>query len=201
MLGKPFSEVLSKGSRKKWGKILKEIRKAKVPTKSDVYLDFLVDSQLVISRCCNLFLPKNSQQIHVNGGSHSLYSSIEKMHANKKEGGSTFDKELDLYVTRLYNHIQNNARLKNPDKTILHKDLGIKPVKLRHAFSQKYGLTVNKFILKERLKLARTELLKSKKGIKHVALECGFKNVSHFYFAFKAEFHMTPSELRKLGKP
>src|SRR5690606_16204026 len=201
MVGKSFMEFLSKGSQKKWHKILKEIQAGKKPSKSDVYLDFLLDSNLVISTCGTLYMPKDSKLIQVNGVCHSLYSSIENLNINEKEVGSLLNKEFDLYVTMLYNHIKNNPKLDFTEKMILAKDIGIKLFKLRNAFKQKYVFTVQNFLLKQRLKYARTKLLKSKKTIYNVALESGFKNVSHFYVTFKAEFNMTPRQLRKMGEP
>ena len=62
---------------------------------------------------------------------------------------------------------------------------------LSHEFSRDTGISVYRFILLKRLQAAR-QLLLSGKTPGEVYTECGFKDYSNFYRAFKAEYGTSP---------
>lgn len=201
LVGNPFSVFLSIGSQKKWSKVLKRFKGGKKAKKVHLYLDFLMASELTISRCCNLYFPRDSGIIQVIGVCHSLYSSLDKLSYKKGKGNERLNHDLDLKVSQLYTLIRNDPTQELPYQTVLAKQIGTNVHKLKTGFKQKYGIPINQFMIKERLKWARTELLKSEKPIKFVAADAGFKNLSHFFSSFKAEFHITPRQMRMMGRP
>lgn len=62
-----------------------------------------------------------------------------------------------------------------------------------------FNTTPHKWILKKRLQLAYSQLVKSPKRINDVYLEAGFEDVAHFSKAFKKEYGVNPSEIKRLG--
>ena len=63
-------------------------------------------------------------------------------------------------------------------------------------FRKVFHTTPHKWLLKNRLNLAKELLLTSEKGASDIYLELGFKDLAHFSRAFKKEFGLSPSELR-----
>ena len=64
-------------------------------------------------------------------------------------------------------------------------------------FKSKMGTTPYKFIIKERLGIARRLLGRTKKTVAAIAEETGFYDVSHLVRAFVAEYGITPTEFRE----
>lgn len=62
-----------------------------------------------------------------------------------------------------------------------------------------FNTTAHQWILKKRLQLAYSQLVKSPKRINDVYLEAGFEDVAHFSKAFKKEYGVNPSEIKRLG--
>lgn len=59
-------------------------------------------------------------------------------------------------------------------------------------FKEAMGETPSQYILKERIKLAQSELKRHNSSITNVCFSCGFENLSHFVKAFKKEVGMPP---------
>ena len=64
-------------------------------------------------------------------------------------------------------------------------------------FKKHTGLTVMEYILKTRIILAKTELIKTNLSITEISERLGFSSVSYFCRAFKAESGLTPLQYRK----
>ncbi|MFA6928996.1 MAG: AraC family transcriptional regulator [Lentisphaeria bacterium] len=64
---------------------------------------------------------------------------------------------------------------------------------LNRIFFRKYGISINKFIIRERMREAAEQLLNSNKPIKTIALNCGFQNFSYFTRQFYTSYGMPPS--------
>lgn len=101
---------------------------------------------------------------------------------------------IDLIERYLNNNLFSQSLLKD-----LGKLCGISERHINRIFFQKHGISIKKFVIRERLKAASHELLNSPKAIKTVALECGFNNFSYFTRHFRAHYNLTPSEYRNRG--
>lgn len=65
----------------------------------------------------------------------------------------------------------------------------------KRDFHQLYSITPQRWLTKKRLELAHYQLTAKNRKPVEVYLETGFENLSHFSFAFKKHFGLTPTEL------
>lgn len=65
----------------------------------------------------------------------------------------------------------------------------------KRDFSKIYNITPQRWLTKKRLELAHYQLTEKKRKPSEVYLETGFENLSHFSYAFKKQFGITPTEL------
>lgn len=122
-----------------------------------------------------------------------LYQSFPGFFSNDQ----AFPRNTDL-IDMIERYLNNNLFSQSLLKDI-GKLCGMSPRHINRIFFQKYGFSIKKFVVRERLKGASHELLNSKKAIKTVALECGFNNFSYFTRHFRAHYNLTPSEYRNRG--
>lgn len=122
-----------------------------------------------------------------------LHPSFPEFFANNQN----FPHNTDL-IDLIERYLNNNLFSQNLLKE-LGKLCGISERHINRIFFQKYGISIKKFVIRERLKAASHELLNSQKAIKTVALECGFNNFSYFTRHFRAHYNLTPSEYRNRG--
>jgi len=113
------------------------------------------------------------------------------------DNGQIFPRNTDL-IDMIERYLNNNLCSQNLLKE-LGKLCGISERHINRIFFQKYGISIKKFVVRERLKAASHELLNSQKAIKTVALECGFNNFSYFTRHFRAHYNLSPSEYRNRG--
>ena len=73
--------------------------------------------------------------------------------------------------------------------------------RFKRDFRKIYNLTPQRWLTQKRLDLAYYQLAENKKKPVDVYLETGFENLSHFSFAFKKQFGMTPTELVRQSAP
>lgn len=65
----------------------------------------------------------------------------------------------------------------------------------KRDFHKIYNTTPQRWLTQKRLKLAHYELVEKNRKPVEVYLETGFENLSHFSYAFKKQFGLTPTEL------
>jgi AraC family transcriptional regulator len=78
-------------------------------------------------------------------------------------------------------------------------DCGLSVFHLCKVFRKETGFTVHEYRLELRLRRALDEVLSSR-DLLQTALELGFNSHSHFTYAFRKAFGLTPSELRRRGR-
>lgn len=69
---------------------------------------------------------------------------------------------------------------------------------IAHIFKENIGLSIHQYIMKKRLSVCRDAIL-SHTSITEAYIQCGFKDYSSFYRAFKKEFGMSPKEFAELN--
>lgn len=80
----------------------------------------------------------------------------------------------------------------------LAKKFFVSKYHIAHIFKDNIGLSVHQFIMKKRLAMCRDAIL-SNTSISEAYTQCGFKDYSSFYRAFKKEYGMSPKEFAELN--
>lgn len=110
-------------------------------------------------------------------------------------GEPTFEKE-DSFIQRVYKILGENLGDEEFGILELSRSLGMSRSQLYRKFSALTEISVHQFIRKLRLQNARELLLTGNKNVTEVAMETGFKNLSHFSKVFYEEFGIAPSRVR-----
>jgi AraC-like DNA-binding protein len=84
-----------------------------------------------------------------------------------------------------------------PSITELSKMASMSPSKFKQLFKDIYGRPVYQHFQHNRMLKARNMLLSNNFSIKEVGLSLGYANLSNFSTAFRKEFSILPSQLRK----
>ncbi len=116
-------------------------------------------------------------------------------------------KAFDKKQVQRYKHIYQyavNASKKNRSLTELAKELGISMRHLSMDIKVKFGLSYQELLFCGKCMGAARLLLGTDKWVRDIANECGFSDVKYLVKHFKANYHCTPSDFRKMykdGKP
>jgi AraC-like DNA-binding protein len=91
----------------------------------------------------------------------------------------------------------------NPDFGIdqLSKEVGFSPRQLQRIFKNQGSPGFRAEIKERRLRHARQELAAGDKSLEQIAVECGYRQSSHFSRVFSKELGLTPSEYRQKKLP
>lgn len=113
-------------------------------------------------------------------------------------GASSLDRPLPAIVLRAHLMVTQNIADESYGPDQLARDLGFSRRSLYNAFGR-VGLTPARFIRKQRLERARTEILRDPSAsITEIALRNGFSDGASFCHAFKASYDISPRNLRNL---
>jgi len=83
----------------------------------------------------------------------------------------------------------------------LADDAGLSPYHFLRTFRQLTGVTPHQYVRRARLRQAAARLIENRSAVLDVALDCGFGDLSNFNRAFRAEFGMSPRQLRRASLP
>jgi AraC-like DNA-binding protein len=79
----------------------------------------------------------------------------------------------------------------------LSRKAGINSMKLKAGFKQLFNATVFGYLHSIRMREAQRLLLDENMNVNEVADRIGYKYPHHFSVAFKKQFNITPSQMRK----
>jgi AraC-like DNA-binding protein len=82
----------------------------------------------------------------------------------------------------------------------LAQQAGLSPFHFLRVFRATTGLTPHQHLLRTRLRSAAACLIGTKKPVTEVALATGFADLSNFMRSFRAEYHLSPVQYRRLLK-
>jgi AraC-like DNA-binding protein len=102
-------------------------------------------------------------------------------------------------VTRIVRMIERHPRAKL-NLAHLAAEARLSPYHFLRTFQAIVGLTPHQYILRSRLREAAGRLISEPEKILDVALDCGFRDVSNFNHAFRAEFEVSPRSFRQRGE-
>lgn len=103
------------------------------------------------------------------------------------------------YLESIYNaknYIDNNL-LQHYTIYQIARKVGINELKLKKGFKEIFGVGVYGYRKQEKLKIAKAELEQTRKSIKEISRNAGYKNANNFSIAFKKMFDESPNALRK----
>jgi AraC-like DNA-binding protein len=122
-------------------------------------------------------------------------SSIPAVSDEYKEGDYQYSQldiieKMTIFVARHY-----KRPLKNKD---IGKAVGLSPDYANTLFRKSFGMTLNQYVIQQRILYAQRRLSVSDESITEIAYEAGFNSLSRFNAAFKEKCHCTPSQYRKI---
>ncbi len=103
------------------------------------------------------------------------------------------DKELILKAKEILDKNIENPPLIN----VLSKQIGINEQKLQNGFKQLFNTTIFGYVRKQRMIIAKKLIEKDGFSVSEAGYQVGYSNISHFTRAFKNEFGILPSRLKK----
>lgn len=75
--------------------------------------------------------------------------------------------------------------------------IALSPSHFSRIFKKETGLTPQEYLIRVRLDRAKSFLMRSRKSVTEIALQCGFSSSAHFSSSFAKRFGKTPSEFKK----
>lgn len=83
-----------------------------------------------------------------------------------------------------------------PTIEVIAAEVGLNPKKLQKGFRDIIGSSVNSYIQKRRLEMAKTLMLNTELSLSEISATIGYRNKSYLSKVFKIEYGMSPSEFR-----
>lgn len=125
--------------------------------------------------------------------------------ANQKENHSESD-EVGTHFTpaeiaeKCTNYILDHIGDSDLSVTDVANHVFLNPIYLNRVFKKERGVSINQWIIKERMELASTLLLTTDKTAIDIAYQIGYNNYPYFSTVFKKYFGTTPSQYVKEKK-
>ena len=89
------------------------------------------------------------------------------------------------------------SKMPECSNTEIAEKLGYHPYYLSSYLKKTEGISLHRYVLKQRLKLAYVTILSTATPIDEIAVNYGFSSGAHFSVAFKKEFGINPGALRR----
>ena len=97
-----------------------------------------------------------------------------------------------LKKIRLAKEIMINNYIDPPTLIALSNEINLSLRKLKQGFKETYGTTVFKYLFEHKMELALKLLKDGENNVNEVSFKLGYSNASHFIYAFKNRFGITP---------
>lgn len=117
-----------------------------------------------------------------------------------KTSNQTVLRKFEVKLIREASTIINNDILDFTSVNQLAVTVGLNTNKLQAGFKSLYDTTVNSYVQKRRLDLAKNLLIDSEKTISEIVYMVGLSSKSYFSKIFKDKYQLSPSTIRKNGR-
>lgn len=138
-----------------------------------------------------LFLEGKAYQILSN--QLIQYDDDEKLELDRNLLRKSEVKSILSAVTMIENNLDTLGSVRS-----IAQHVGINSNKIQDGFKSMYGMTVNAYIQKNRLEMAKNLLLKTDFPIQEIMLKVGWNSKSYFSKIFKDTYHSSPTDFRTL---
>ncbi len=101
-------------------------------------------------------------------------------------------KQIDRAIQYIYDHIDKEINCAE-----IARHVFLNPDYLSRVFKKETGLSLKKFIILEKMKLAKSLLRSTALPISTISLRVGYSNFSHFSQSYKKAMGLTPEEERR----
>lgn len=105
-------------------------------------------------------------------------------------------KDYDTECIRLAHGVLATDLVRHITIEDLALEVGLNRNKLQFGFKKLYGISIDEYRLKMRMRCASKLLKQSDKSVKEIARLSGYKNISSFSVAFKRVFNVPPTQYR-----
>ena len=155
------------------------------------YLHHLVSNDKI---CYSLSVFKT---IHYNEKLKNDLKDPKKGTVYPSENRSLHLRDQRELVRELHKYVMERLDRKLQKITVISREVGGSVSKIKAIFKRTYGDTLYNYHLRKRLEKSFMLLKETSLPVNEIAEECGFKNDSHFSRAFKKEYGVPPSVVRK----
>lgn len=114
------------------------------------------------------------------------------------EQGKKMNQKSSLEIEKVLDYIKKNIK-ENLSIEDLAENIPISVSRFKALFMTKVGIPPREYIVREKLKCCKKELLGSRKSITELAYEYGFSSSQYFSTVFKRYCMVSPSDYRKGG--
>lgn len=116
-----------------------------------------------------------------------------------EEGNSSLIDKVKTVIIEMIHHRQELPRINYSEyiSEHVHKDYSY----LSKLFSSVEGITIEKFIIKQKIEKVKELLSYGEKAFKEIAFDLGYSSVQHLSNQFKKETGMTPSQFKQMSRP
>lgn len=123
---------------------------------------------------------------------HAILNSTFQTHLLKKKKYRTFHPSVNICLEKIRSNVHIPLNIDDLSHTV-----GISKSHLCKLFKEDCGMTINDYIRKLRIELAKEFLKNSPYSISKIQESVGYKSRTHFYYTFKRLTGMSPMEFRK----
>lgn len=135
-----------------------------------------------------------AQEYELLGNLYHMFSLLIETHSHRPTS------KPEQYLSTAVEYIQQNYLYSDLKVRDVADFVGIDRTYLYRLFFDTFQMSVQDFILEQRLKKAASLLQHSSHSIGLVAFHCGFENQSYFSTVFKKHYGRSPAEYRKEQK-
>jgi AraC-like DNA-binding protein len=216
IIKKPFESFLTEDSRTKWQKTWnvlkqKDFKDISLELTFEAKQKLLVPSQCYITRFSDketglkntlitVIHYYNTQDKLENDLKESIVEFIDRQKTivNKSKKQRLRLDQKDIRRIRAgHDIIMNNLEKDLPFLKDFALQLGTNEFKLKYGFKELYGISVYRFLTRERLSKSKMLIQFTELPIKSIINMTGFKSSAHFSKTFKNRYGYAPSILRK----
>jgi AraC-like DNA-binding protein len=200
LLGKDFTEILTKKSALIWKAIKDEIVQHET-YQITVLLEFFTFYKLLIPVYCSISSLWQKTEIIISSFS-VVIDEVKGKESLLKELFSAEEQKIHNYLDvkstqAVYDYVLANMDSTLPTLKELSKIFGTNEYKLKNGFRQLFKITIQQFYNNERLKRSQLLIKETKIPLKTIAVMAGFSTYPNFSRAFKIKFGYSPTKMAR----